>query len=206
MSPKIAKSRALVLAAALAAPLLAARAADVARLPVRPFTDAREGDWSSYVVSVGSESRTLSTQVVTFRIVSIKENAVVSRADTRTYEGHEALGAPATFARDEAPSLEAYFRMPIGTTTIGDVEVADEPRAALGRTFACKRVSFSAVARGRRASAVVWLSTEVRASSIVAAKVLMEGGSLEYELAGFGTKDAVALGRKPEDVGTEPPR
>jgi hypothetical protein len=203
-------ARALLVAVASAALLSASAGQEPPRLPFNPFAASSDGDWSTYIVSIGSGTETLSRQVVTWRVVSAGDDGVVSRVDTRTYKEHEAQGTPVKFARREPPSVEAFFRIPVPTTGVGDVVVSDDQRVAAGRSFACQRLTFEAMARGRRAEAIVWLAREVRGSGLVAARIEVRGeGSgvttIQYELVGFGTKDKVELGRKGQEVDLESP-
>jgi hypothetical protein len=142
---------------------VAARAEVPGRLPWNPFEGARAGDQASYVTTLTAEgaegTAVVSSDRIAWTIASVSSERVVVRSS----DGNERA-----FRAGVAPTVAEFLDLRPGEEP-GPLAVTEESRPAVGRTFACTKVSFSlGDAMGRSEEVALWLSREVPAVRIVA--------------------------------------
>src|SRR5581483_4067055 len=87
-----------------------------------------------------------------------------------------------------SPSLRELFHV---QGDLKNVKETTEDRTVSRRTFACKVVSFDF----KKGHMTIWMCPDVKASGVVAVKLEMPQGTLELEVAGFGTKSSTDWGQ-----------
>ncbi len=150
------------------------------RLPLNPFTKAKAGDFSVLEGTLKSQTRDEKVRL-RWEVVSVLDDAVtvsMDRLTTRTK-------ATVEFDPEKAPTLTRFFGFE--GRTVSGVQVSDDKREVKDRTFACKKVTFTA-GEGRSFQTVTaWLCADVPASRLVALASEDEYGSrLEVSVTSFG--------------------
>ncbi len=182
---------------AFAAPVSAqekARKDTTTRLPVNAFADAKEGDWSTYVVTMKVKDMDDRTTQMTWRVASVGEDGAVKVTNETTgREPHDHRGSP--FSTKEAPTI-AKFCLDDHFTVEGEPKA--EKVSHEGQEFDCTRLTV--IADGGKTKWTLWLAPGVKACGIVTSTVAVEGRSIEIKLGGYGAKGATTWGKTPEDV------
>jgi hypothetical protein len=164
------------------------------KLPVNVFADAKEGDWSTFVVSMkATEAGESRTSVMTWRVVSVGDDGAVKVTnESAGKEAKDHRGNP--FSTKEAPTVAKFC-----SDEIDEVSApAAEKLAHDGQTFECQKLALVAD-RGRK-KWTIWLSADVKASGIVASTIVTGDRTVEIKLAGYGTKEKTLWGKTPEEA------
>lgn len=166
------------------------------KLPINPYADAKEGDWSTFIVTQkAADTGETSLSIWTWRVASVGEDGTVKvttehggKDDSRK----DHLGNP--FSTKEAPSVEKFFGDDVQEVTAAtDEKVTHESQA-----FECKKLVFTADKATK--TWTVWLSPAVKGSGIVSGTMVKGQRTGELKLAGHGTKTKTEWGKTPEEA------
>ncbi len=163
------------------------------KLPLNPFVDAKEGDWSVVVMTAAAGSGPRKSAIWTWRVASVGEDGAVKVHHVYAgREGHsEHKGNP--LSTKEAPTFAKFFSEQVQ----GVQAPSDEKATVEGKTFACKKVSFAS--EGGAKKWTVLLSAEVKGSGLVSATVARGEQTMELRLVGFGNKEKTLWGKTAEE-------
>ncbi|MEZ0230141.1 MAG: hypothetical protein ACAI25_16075 [Planctomycetota bacterium] len=178
------------------------------RLPFNPLAKAKAKDFSVLEGAVTLQMEGEKKVSLRWEVVSVLDDAVaVSLERFVPSYGASKTKATVEFDLEKAPTLASYFGFE--GRKISDVEVSDDKREVKDKTFACKKVTFTAgyPDDGRRWHKVTaWFCADVAASGLVAFKSEDEFGSkLEVTITSFGngqtdTWSAVPPGEKADGI------
>jgi hypothetical protein len=179
-----------------------------ARLPWDPFARAREQHWAAYVGShtrhprVGSRDHRRA--IFTQRVHAVGAQEIqLSMALGCQPDSEQARSVPLRETSTVVPALLGVHQERGETQTI--VSVQDEARTIAGREFRCKRAHLCSRGASVVTNTLVWLSEDVRATSVVALRRTVGAGETEVvlddvRLIGFGEGKRVSWGLTPSDV------
>jgi len=197
--------RALVLLAFLVL-AAGARADDGTKLPWNPWENATAGDWETLTVDVkwdhpGPPPHILD--LVTYRLKGVDENEVKVAFELVPDLMPDKVAL--IFSRTVVPTFEQLLNV---KGSVSDVKVTADKLTIGGREFACTKVSCVALSNAQPGAKVeneYWFSRDVKGFGLVAMVTVVpmaKGGktTLTYHVGGFGSKDKVEWGKKPEEL------
>jgi hypothetical protein len=189
----------------------AALAQDPMRLPFNPWQSSRVGDWELLVVDAKFEGKNAAAakkmfaklDSVTYRVrrVDATEVSIAFETSPELPSGEDRIAT--IFSRTEAPAFDRLLSL---TGELTDVKATDEKRTIAGREFACTKFAYTTLtSKGVKCENAVWFSKDVKTFGLVEIVSVVPIGedtkcTLTYRLAGFGAKDSVEFGKKPDDL------
>jgi hypothetical protein len=178
------------------------------RLPFPVLADAKAGDWEALRMTRDDGSK-VERGVFTCRVEGLERDDGYVVVDVRLGDANLRIG-DFDFSRKRAPSVESLVnnfapaRRGGGKVTRSRIALEDAKKTVGGKELACTRASFAddfEDAHGKRhVSYAFFFSKDVRGPGIVAAEIDEGTSKTALELAGFGRRDTVEWGSKPEDV------
>jgi hypothetical protein len=191
--------------------------------PFNPYASAAPGDWVCMVVraTYDGDAGTIAYPAISVWTWTVEDSTNDDNADVKKstqpsiadVDG-KSHGFPrkGTLNVDGAGGIVGSFEQPAVDASFGD-----EINTIGDKEFNCKKVTLATP--NEDIKAVVWFSPEVKVNGLVALTqtVLLDKEknlheTLEFEVAGFGTKDGtVVWGKKPDEVAAavlkpEPPK
>lgn len=158
-------------------------------LPIHPLAGAREGDWATYTMRWREDDREPRTETVTWRVVAIDHDRIVTRLDVKSVRDGVLPGRPRDLCASKTPTVEEFFGVPAG-----EIRFSREVATVLGRTFPATRVRFTSRGADPRdgvATIDALLSSDVPGSGIVSLAIRATTArgmrtEIDYELTGTG--------------------
>ncbi len=174
--------------------------------PFNPYANVTPGDWVCMVVrakydgDAGKDAYpSISVWTWTVGDATTDDSAAILLATNPAIEGLNGTTKPAD--RKNTPKLENDF-FPIFDKAV-DATFEDDKKTLGDREFACRKVSLSSA----DTKLAAWFSSDVKVKGLVwvtqSSPVEKAVETLDLELVGFGTKETVVWGKKPEDVAAE---
>jgi hypothetical protein len=172
-------------------------------VPINPWTEARADDWATYRSSLTwgeTERTTLECRIK----AADKERVTVVTRDC----GAGGRGDTVELSRGLAPlPVEILTCLHLSRDDSGphlkDFKTEAQKKTVNGREFACTRVHFQMQAT-LDFEWTLWFSTEVKGCGVVAAEFKQTGEtsgiSGSVELAGFGSGDTAAWGKRVDEL------
>lgn len=165
-------------------------------MPLNPFKKATASDWQSTVatVRVGDETDTVHLNWHIDRVDGEKVHRHLEVEGERNPTG--------IFSNVTTPSVEEFIGMEPGVIT--DVAFAKATRKVKDREFPCVKISFMIHGEdGEWLKEELWVSKEVKGTGLVAWKInFTDFLFVDFDLAGFGSKDEVEWGDRLETTRT----
>ena len=163
------------------------------RLPVNPYAEAKEGDWSTFKVTMKvPDTGETKENTMTWRVASVGEDGAVKVTNENAGHARDHRGNP--FSTKEAPTVAKFCLDTIDEVSAPAAEKLDHD----GQSFDVQKIVLTA--DGGKKTWTVWLSKDVKASGIVASTIVTKDRTVEIKLAGYGTKDKTLWGKSPDDA------
>ncbi|MEZ0228016.1 MAG: hypothetical protein ACAI25_05275 [Planctomycetota bacterium] len=172
-------------------------------LPWNPVENAKEGDWTVFSCHITAGDK-IEKRVQTWRVTKVGDKVVSIEQAAGADGGSETIELPAK----EPPTIAKFCD--VGSEKVMDLETTDEKRTVGNREFTCKKLSFRTYDGQRILRATLWLSKDVKGSGVVG--IHLEGDLAEpaggkaivdFEVAGFGTKDKTEFGKTRAELARE---
>ena len=179
------------------------------KLPFNPWETAKEGDWETLTVETKFEGKTAALikdrftklDSVTYSIRGIDAAEVKVAFDTipDVMEGEERIAT--IFSRTETPRFDRLLDV---KSDVSDVKYTEEKRRVGGRELACTKIAYTTTtSHGLRAENAVWFAKDVKTFGLVELTTTVPldkdtRATIVYRLSGFGSKDKVEFGKKPD--------
>ncbi len=198
-------------------------AAAAHQAPFNPYANAAPGDWVCMVVraTYDGDAGNLAYPAVSVWTWTVEDSTNDDNADVKKATQPSIAdvdGKSHGFPRKGTLNVDGPGGI-VGSFEEAAVDASseDEKKTIGDKEFDCKKVSLASPAQDIKA--VVWFSQDVKVNGLVALTqtVLLDKEknlheTLEFEVAGFGTKDGtVVWGKKPDEVAAavltaEPPK
>ncbi len=175
--------------------------------PLQVFASAKVGDWLAYrVVTESSLAPTITATGI--ESVTAANDTMV----TRSFNGRvDATGEVRRDRQDERPrkdlTLDQLTGNDVGGWTIYEVAIADDTHEVGGRTFKCKKISYSSrdpLIPNKRTHTDLWISSEVPVGGLVEERELQDMPEASFvitkQVIGFGTATSTTWGTKPDGL------
>lgn len=177
------------------------------KVPIAAFANAKEGDWATYRGKV-SMNGALRRSILLARITKVEGDAVTLEID-QTAGGEKGPPKVYTFDRTKAPTIKRFFDFAAQPgARLEGVEAEETKESVSGKEFSGQSLSFVMKLGTAELKARTVFSTDVTAGGRVATKAEVREndkkvGTISYEIAGYGTKDATTWGKSEADLEKE---
>jgi hypothetical protein len=174
-------------------------------VPIKPFAQAREGDWVAYLVTTTEDGRPGEPEVFVSRVISVGEGRIVTRLEVRHGPGPGIEGTTRELPSKRPPTVAELFGTSGNTPALENVRFARAQRTFEGRRFECVHVEYDRRLPAPLVHVSAWVSDALPAGGVVAVNATGtdEKGhttSVAWELAGFGSGSTAMLGATPEEL------
>jgi hypothetical protein len=165
-------------------------------LPMNPLANAKVGDWSVFRCTIHEHGKPAEKPVLqSWKVVAVDEKEITVEQTHAAMEGVKKLVLPAK----EAPTVALFCETE--KEQVVELKTVDDKKTVAAREFACKKVTFATYNGENMIRATFWLSTDVKGSGVVAIRVEADlaepkgaKASVDFEVAGFGSKDKTDFG------------
>jgi hypothetical protein len=179
--------------------------------PIEVYANTKVGDWRAFTVKSEWSTKPVATATVLARVHEVDDKQVVlsihGRIDDTTLDDAKQRHDTRDERRPrQGLTIDQLTGNDVGGWTIYNLVIADDDHTVGGRTFKCKKLTFSSddpLIPAKRTRTELWISDEV-VGGIVEEREMQDMPNMTFVqtkvLIGFGTADATSWGTKPEGL------